>query len=288
MDAFKEACMLLPSSLRLAVEGCPAERTEEIRLRCGRKLSVLIGGRERELAGERLTQREIIQTLERATGASVHSAIETLQNGFISCRGLRIGLCGEALITGGKISGYRNYSSLNIRIPHECRGAASGLIETLFTGGCCNVLIVSPPGAGKTTLLREIIRRTAERGTRIGVADERNELSASVNGLPQYDLGRCSDVICFAPKRESTVILLRGMNPEMIAMDEISRPGDAEMLREICGCGVHILATAHARDREDLCKRPMYRTLMEAGLFEKMVSIRIEDGERKYEMEELR
>lgn len=287
MDAFHEARDMLPQSLRAALDGCPAAVTEEIRLRCGKRPSAVIGGRERELPGERVGQREITQTLERATGASVHAAIESIRNGFISCRGLRIGICGEAIVSEGRITGFRNYSSLNIRIPHECRGAGGALTRTLYGEGLKNVLILSPPGAGKTTLLRELIRRLGDGGTRVGVIDERNELAASLNGAAQYELGRCSDIISGAPKRESALILLRGMNPEVIAMDEISRAEDTETLGEICGCGVRLLATAHARDRTDLRKRPVYRALIEKEIFEKLVTIRIEGGERKYEAEDL-
>lgn len=287
MDAFHEARAMLPQSLRAALDGCPAALTEEIRLRCGKRPSAVIGGREQELPGERLGQREITQTLERATGASVHAAMESIRNGYISCRGLRIGICGEAIMSEGRITGFRSYSSLNIRIPHECRGAGGSLTRELYGEGLKNVLILSPPGAGKTTLLREIVRRLGDGGTRVGVIDERNELAASVNGAAQYELGRCSDVISGAPKRESALILLRGMNPEVIAMDEISRTEDTETIGEISGCGVRLLATAHARDRADMLKRPVYRALIEKQIFEKLVTIRMEGGERRYEAEKL-
>lgn len=285
MDAFARALGLLPAGLREACAACPPDRTEELRLRLGRRISAVTAGRETELKGDALTERELMQVLERATGASLHSAIGSIQNGFISCAGLRIGICGEAVVTSGKISGFRRYSSLNIRIPHERRGAGREVIGEIFAGGPRSALIISAPGFGKTTLLREMIRTLADGGARVGVADERNELAAAYAEGEGYSLGRCSDVITLAPKNEAAMLLLRAMSPELIAMDEISRAEDARTVEEICGCGVKILATAHALDLNDMRRRPMYRALLEEGIFERIVTIRLRDGRRIYTQE---
>ena len=53
------------------------------------------------------------------------------------------------------------------------------------------------------------------------------------------------------------------------------------------GCGVTLLATAHAGGREDLARRPLYRPLLEEGLFRRMVRIRRVAGKREYTVEEL-
>ena len=111
--------------------------------------------------------------------------------------------------------------------------------------------------------------------------DERGELSGGV-----FDLGRCSDVISGLDKLSGALLLLRSMNPQVIAADEISSPNDLQAMGEIFGCGVGILASAHAADREDLMKRSAYRRLLEKSVFSRLLVIRQKDGMRSYTLEE--
>ncbi len=283
MDSFKTACELLPARLREILYGSGITGVEEIRLRTGRQLSLVLSGHEREAGGDKLKSEELMQVLEKATGASLHSAAPAMVNGYISYKGLRIGLCGEAAMSGGQLLGFREYSSLAIRLPRECRGICSGFIDRLMEGGPENTLIISPPGVGKTTLLRELIRVISQRGIRVSVLDERCELSAS--GC--FDLGRCSDVISGVPKELGTSMLLRGMNPQVIAMDEISREEDRKVIEQIIGCGVGILASAHGRDMQDMLKRPMYRSFFETGVFKNILTIYRDGDKRRYLLEKL-
>lgn len=283
MDSFKTACELLPARLRELLPHSGSMQAEEIRLRLGRQLSLVLNGCEREAGGDKLKAGELMQVLEKATGASLHSAAPAMVNGYISYKGLRIGLCGEAAMSGGQLLGFREYSSLAIRLPRECRGICSGFIDKLTEDGLENTLIISPPGVGKTTLLRELIRVISQRGTRVSVLDERCELSASGS----FDLGRCSDVLSGVPKELGTSMLLRGMNPQVIAMDEISREEDSMIIERVIGCGVVILASAHGRDRQDMLKRPMYRNFYEAGVFRNILTIYRDGDKRRYLLERL-
>lgn len=283
MDSFKTACELLPARLRELLCSSGRTQAEEIRLRTGRQLSLVLNGREFEAGGDKLRREELMQVLEKATGASLHSAAPAMVNGYISYKGLRIGLCGEAAISGGQLLGFREYSSLAIRLPRECRGICSGFIDRLTDGGMDNTLIISPPGVGKTTLLRELIRVISQRGIRVSVLDERCELSASGS----FDLGRCSDVLSGVPKELGTSMLLRGMNPQVIAMDEISREEDRKVIDQILGCGVSILASAHGRDRQDMLKRPMYRSFFDMGVFKNILTIYRDGDKRRYLLEKL-
>lgn len=283
MDSFKTACELLPSRLRELLYSSGRTQAEEIRLRTGRQLSLVLNGREFEAGGDKLRREELMQVLEKATGASLHSAAPAMVNGYISYKGLRIGLCGEAAMSGGQLLGFREYSSLAIRLPRECRGICSGFIDRLTDGGMDNTLIISPPGVGKTTLLRELIRVISQRGIRVSVLDERCELSASGS----FDLGRYSDVLSGVPKELGTSMLLRGMNPQVIAMDEISREEDRKVIDQILGCGVSILASAHGRDRQDMLKRPMYRSFFDMGVFKNILTIYRDGDKRRYLLEKL-
>lgn len=281
MDSFKTACSLLPSALRKNLEGRDGEPVEEIRLRTGQPVSLVINGREYEAGGDRLGQTELMQVLEKATGASLHWAAPAMVNGYISYKGLRIGLCGTAAMSPGELAGFREYSSLAIRLPRECRGICAGFIEQLTEDGLENTLIISPPGVGKTTLLRELIRVLSEQGVRIAVLDERCELYACGG----FELGRCSDVLSGVPKGLGASMLLRGMNPQAIAMDEISRGEDKQVIEQITGCGVSIIASAHGRDRRDMLQRPMYRELFSMEVFKNFLTIYREGNGRRYVLE---
>lgn len=83
--------------------------------------------------------------------------------------------------------------------PHRgpVAGAADGLLPHLTDehGRCRSILIVGLPGMGKTTLLRDSLRRLSEAGRRVCVVDERSEIAAMCDGLPQLEVGPCTDVL---------------------------------------------------------------------------------------------
>ena len=68
-------------------------------------------------------------------------------------------------------------------------------------------------------------------------------------------------------------MLLRTMNPRWIAVDEITAAEDVRAMERCFGCGVNLLATAHAWSREDLRRRPIYRAMVEAGMFHHLVEL---------------
>ena len=284
MDGTELALQLLPPRFLDARCRALADGAEELRLRVGQPLMLLIRGREHALPGEPLSEGELLRVLEKATNASLHTAQPALERGFISCRGLRIGVCGTVSEHEGTYRGFRGYTSLAIRIPRACRGVCDGLFRQLRQSGAARTLLVSPPGGGKTTALRELVRLYSEAGTRVGLVDERWEIAAAETGRPQFALGPHCDVLSGTDKARGAMMLLRGMNPQLIAMDEISAPADIAAVREIVGCGVGLLATAHAAGPEDLRRRPLYRALLDERLFDTVVTIRCSGGERRYEL----
>ena len=155
MDSWALARSLLPDALSDRLE--PYPKAEEIRLRTGRPPSVILGGRERVIDWQTTDRQLLLRVMEKATGASLHAAAPSLRNGFINYRGIRIGVCGEAVFTGGTMSGLRGFSSLAIRVPHTLPSGCEELIEGLITPKPRNTLIVSPPGVGKTSFLRELM-----------------------------------------------------------------------------------------------------------------------------------
>ena len=155
----------------------------------------------------------------------------------------------------------KNMAFINIRVAHENRGAADGILPKLYKKGKFqNTLIVSPPGFGKTTLLRDLIRQISDgntygAGLRVGVVDERSELAGSYLGRPQNDLGMRTDVLDGCPKAQGMLLLLRSMSPQVIAVDELGEETDRRALQKAAACGCGLLATLHGTDETDAAKR---------------------------------
>ncbi len=288
------AVLLLPYSLRERARGlCKTDRAaaEELRVRVGRPLTVLLPSGEAELGRERVTRRELELLVELATGASVHAAGRELANGYISCRGgCRVGLCGSVYLSSGETAGYSAYSSAVIRIAREKRGIAGAFAEKLFDGRRLrSTLIIAPPGGGKTTLLRELTRLAstpsgARPGLRVALCDERGEVAALREGVPELEVGPMTDILDGCPKAAAVMTVLRSMNPQVVALDEITAPEDVEAIERARNCGVSLLATAHASGAEDLKSRPLYRDMLSGGAFERLVVIKKTVSGRSFEV----
>lgn len=298
MTPLEDVMELFPDTLRRDLLSLPEwvrERAEEVRLRVGQPVSVTVGARDYRCVGaEPIRMETLYDVLEQVSRHSVHTVLERMKSGFVPIRGgHRIGLCGSCKTEHGKGSGFRELSSLNLRIAREVRGGAESLVSRLQERGeLQSTLILAPPGAGKTTLLRDLIRCISDGiGTdakRVGVADERGELGALWEGRAQMDLGRQSDLLDGLPKAEASLMLLRGMNPQVIAMDEITEPSDVEAVVQAAGCGVTLLATAHGASIEGMKARPIYRTLLRQNVFRQAVLIHCDaDGTRSVEVEEI-
>jgi stage III sporulation protein AA len=294
-ESFLQAVQALPTKFRQAAERIPAaeqSRVEELRLRVGQPMTAVTGQQERNVGGEIVTTQALAQMIELASRASVHAVWEQLRRGYLTVEGgHRIGLCGTAVMRDGEVHALRALSSANLRIARQVTGAARPILETVCPGGrLVSTLVVAPPGFGKTTLLRDLIRLVSEgegcAALRVSVADERGELAALFGGRPQLDVGRRTDVMEGCPKAQAMMYLLRAMNPQVLAMDEITAPEDVGALLTGAGCGVSLMATAHGNGQEDLRRRPLYRPLLEEHIFQKVVRIRREAEKFAYEVEE--
>ena len=289
---FHEAAMVLPPEIRERVycfTELERQEIEEFRLRVGRPVSCVFPDGERSPEPARSVQpRDLERVLEIASEASFHTVADKVKNGFVTIRGgHRIGLCGTAVVKAGEIVNLRQLSSVCVRIAKEVPGAAKPLLPQITPEGVLeNTLILAPPGTGKTTLLRDLIRMLSDGDgvppQRVGVADERGEIAAMYNGVPQMDVGERTDVVDGCPKSAGLLMLLRGMRPHVLAADEITAPEDIHALEQAAGCGTQLLATAHGYSVEDLKRRPLYRKLMEERLFRFVVCISVSRGRRTY------
>lgn len=297
VDSFVQAVQALPQRLRQEALSLPAgdrARAEELRLRAGWPMTAVLPEGERPLGGPPVEGRELEQLVEIASRASLHTVLDQVRRGYLTFEGgHRIGLCGTAALREGEIHALRAISSANLRIARQVKGAAAPVLDGLCPGGrLADTLILAPPGLGKTTLLRDVIRSVSEgegcTPLRVSLADERGEVAAMYSGRPQLEVGRRTDVAEGCPKAQGLMLLLRAMNPQVLAVDEITAPEDVGALIAAAGCGVTLLATAHGEGRAGLERRPLYRPLLDEGLFRFLVRIRREGERRIYTIEELR
>ena len=221
---------------------------------------------------------DLEETLSLATRRSLYTAEESLRSGWITAPGgLRIGAAGSLLTKAGEIAGFRRISSLCIRIPRAVPCVGDELLARLRDR---SVLIYYRPGAGKTTFLRDLVRRLSDEGTPVGLADERGELAALLDGVPQLDVGENTDVLEGGGKAASAEMLLRAMAPRILAVDELSG-ADVPPLAAGVSAGARLLATAHAADRDELRRRGL-----PLALFDCLLRIELREGKRSYTVEE--
>lgn len=257
------------------------KKLEEIRLHTEQPVMLRFSDHEEELRSN-LSQSDIDFIMNAACRQSIYAHTETLCKGYVTIEGgHRIGICGFGVMKDGQVQTIRNVSSICIRVANQIIGCANQLLP-LING---STLILGPPGAGKTTLLRDLVRQLSDkRKQRIALADERCELSAGAMGRPQLQIGRYTDVMLNIPKGSAAMLLLRTMNPQWIAMDEITSKEDLSAMEHIAYCGVHILATAHGTGMKDLSCRPLYRDMMQRGIFQTIVIL---DQEKHYIVQEV-
>lgn len=288
---YETAAAILPSRLRQAALELPAaQRTaaEELRLRTGGELTALVGEEEISLCGG-VTAEELETLCDIAADFSRYAAIETLREGYLSVRGgFRLGLCGTVVMKDGAAANLKNLTSAALRIGREYPGIGEALLPRMAESGRFqNTLILSPPGGGKTTLLRDLVRGLSNGGSRVALIDERGEVAVCHQGMPQMDVGRRTDVLDGCPKAVGIPMVLRAMNPRIIAVDEITLREDIRAMVMAAGCGVGLLATIHAGSVEELLERPLYRELLEHRVFRLAIRIERSGGQRTYTVEEL-
>lgn len=277
----------LKADLERALDSYITE-VEEIRLRIGQPVSLVKKEKRKCLDTPMVKPSHLDYTFERATSASIHSFADQIRKGYVFTEsGYRIGICGSIYGDRNIPDGIRDLTSASIRIPHAIPGCSDKIYPALTTPCFQSTLILSPPGYGKTTLLRELIRKLSSSGRRVSVADERGEIAAISGRTSHFDLGPNTDVMTGGEKHSSALMLLRAMNPQVLAFDEITDPSDLKAIMQIAGCGVALLATVHAADRNGMRSRALYRQVMDAGVFKKAVWIRMKHLERLYAVEDI-
>ena len=257
--AWQELLAILPPRISAETDRRAKDRAQEIRLRLGGEPEIVCGKESIWLDGT-VHKDDLNFCINTSSRYSPWSA-QTTAMGYITVSGgHRIGICGEAVVKNGCMTGFRRVSSVCIRVARDFPGIADAL-----NGRRGSTLIIGAPGSGKTTLLRDLVRQTARRET-VCVVDERGEV------FPDgFARGKRMDILRDCPKYQGIDMLLRTMGPDWIAVDEITAREDCDALLRAGWCGVGLFATAHAGSLEDLGTRPLYRPILDAGLFSRVI-----------------
>lgn len=280
-DVWTRYFSYLSPRLRSAVQSMQqtdTDRLQEIRIRSGRPLAVTVNGKEYFLMisgnltaysdqAVKVTKPEIEETFRSVCEYSVYSFSKELRDGYITLRGgARVGISGTAVYENGHLSGMRDISSLCFRLPRQVINCAARLVRETILKGSGGMLIAGKAGSGKTTMLRDMCRILGS-SSRVSLIDTRGEIAGVLHGIPQYDIGTHTDIFDGFPRSDGAVMALRAMTPEYIICDEISTYDEVNALLQVFGCGVNIIASAHAGSLDDLMKRKTLRPLLDAGVF---------------------
>lgn len=279
----EQILQILPMHLRSVVQGMELEDSDmqEIRIRSGQFPLLQYDRREILVDHERrfrIREEHIREMMEYISQYSLYAYEQELKQGYITIEGgHRVGIAGKTMIEHGRVKSIQHISSINIRIAHQVLGCAREILPYLVQeGGVCHTLIISPPRCGKTTILRDLIRQCSNgnrwiEGQTMGVVDERSELGACYQGVPQNDLGKRTDILDACPKVEGMMMLVRSMSPQVIAVDEVGMPEEVQAMEYASRCGCKLLASVHGTSLEDIRQKPVLRELLEKKLFQRYI-----------------
>ena len=297
-------CMYLPERLKNTVGRIKPEFAaclEEVRLNAGLPLMGVFAGCDKFIIEDgsftsipekafHVNREEMEDLFYRLCEHSVYAYQDDIARGFITLQGgYRAGICGKIVYLGDSVKSIKEISSVCIRISRQMKGCAENLFPYIKMNDrdIYNTLIISPPRCGKTTILRDICRIISTgseddnfTGLRTAVIDERSEIAACYRGVVQNDCGPRTDVLDGCRKSEGIEMMLRGMSPAVIIVDELGAKKDAESIRMAWNAGVRIVATAHAFDLDDLKGRLGLGVLASKSGFERYIVLGIRDGKR--------
>ena len=265
---FREA--LLPYAGAIA-------KAREIRIRVGQP--VLLRGEKDLRVPLEPDEQQVRSLLLAFCDQALYARQEELSQGYLTLPyGHRVGVCGHMALDCARRQALVQVQALNVRIARQVPCDGRAMAAAMPGGAPRSTLVLSAPGLGKTTLLRELARSLSRKGAQVAIADERGELAACVRGVPQLDVGPCTDVMDNMAKAEAIRLLTRSMAPDVVVSDEIGGEADADALLDARRCGVQVLCSAHAASFAQARRRQAVEPLLRAGIFDRIVVLGGEVG----------
>lgn len=275
------------------------EKVEEIRLRNGGPLTISyegedffirINGKVSRYPQEAfiVQEKHIQSTFQLISNYSVYAYEEEIRKGYITIKGgHRVGIGGKVVYGSMGIETIKDISSLNIRVAREKKKISDHIIPYLLKDSkeFYNTLIISAPQCGKTTLLRDIIRNLSNgyglinnQGLKISIIDERSEIAGMYRGVPQKDVGIRTDILDGCLKSDGTIMAIRSMSPDIIAVDEIGGKKDIEAIHEALRAGIKLIATIHGYSLEEIQEKTSMKDLFQEKIFERFIILDRSEG----------
>jgi stage III sporulation protein AA len=276
----KEIFNILSQNIKNALENMTGlKELQEIRIRIGRPLVFQIGNKE--IVHRYIPSWEDLKIImQRMSNYSIYAFEEEIKQGYITISGgHRVGICGQCIVEKNQVKTIKNIASLNIRICREVLNCSEHIMKYILDKDTVmNTIIISPPKCGKTTLIRDIARNISNgienlhfQGKKVCIIDERSEIGACSNGVPQLQIGLRTDILDSCPKSEGIMMAIRSMSPDVIICDEIGTNEDIESIITALNSGVNLITTIHGYDIEDLYNRPVFNELIENRVFKRAV-----------------
>ena len=276
----KEITSVLPLTIKETLQCLNnIEKLQEIRVKVNKPL-IFIANDMEIISSYKACAEDLKIIIQRISNYSIYAFEDEIKQGYITIKGgHRVGLCGKCIIENDTVKTIKNISSINIRICKEVIGCSDRLIPYIIKKAeVLNTIIISPPKCGKTTLLRDISRNLSEgselsciKGKKVCIIDERSEIAACFEGIPQMNVGLRTDVLDGCIKSEGIMMAIRSMSPEVVVCDEIGTQKDMDSIIAALNCGISLVTSIHGIGIEDLYQRAVFDALIENQVFKRAI-----------------
>ena len=277
---YDEIYKILPKEIsNIVKQYLQEDAVQEIRIKSGKPVILNLSYGEKVL-DYRTTSEDLKFMMAKGSNYSLYAFEEEIKQGYITLKGgHRVGLAGECVISNGEVRTIKNISSLNIRICREIIGSSNKIMNLITNNNrVYNTLIVSPPKCGKTTILRDIAKNISNgmykinlSGKKVTIVDERSEIAACYNGVPQMNVGIRTDILDNCLKKSGMIMAIRSLSPEVLICDEIGTKGDLEALNMAFNSGVNVIVTVHGYDIADVYGRAVFKDLIDNCILERII-----------------